>query len=147
MSDLDDLYQEVILDHNRSPRNYRELPPPALHREGYNPLCGDKIEVFVSLEGDAISDVSFKGAGCAISQASASVMTTVLKGKTKKEAEAIFQSFQDLVTGEGEGADLGDLQALGGVRDFPTRVKCATLAWHAVAAAISNSPEPSTSTE
>jgi len=131
MSDLDDLYQEVILDHNRRPRNYHALES-GRKLEGYNPLCGDRITVFVETEGDVIRDVSFQGTGCAISQASASVMTTLLKGKTVAEAETLFGKFQDLVTGKSQGdpAELGELAALAGVQEFPTRVKCATLAWH-----------------
>jgi len=139
MSDLRELYQEVILDHHKKPRNFRKLEG-ARHVEGFNPLCGDKVTVYVLLEGDIVRDVSFQGSGCAISTASASMMTESLKGKTRAEAEALFQSFHDLLTGklspDAGAANLGKLQVFSGVREFPVRVKCATLAWHTFHAAL-----------
>jgi nitrogen fixation NifU-like protein len=139
MSDLRELYQEVILDHHKKPRNFRTLEG-ARHVEGYNPLCGDKVTVYVKLEGDVVREVSFQGSGCAISTASASMMTESLKGKTRAEAEALFQSFHDLLTGkiplDADVANLGKLQVFSGVREFPVRVKCATLAWHTFHAAL-----------
>jgi nitrogen fixation NifU-like protein len=150
MSDLRELYQEVILDHHKKPRNFRKLPGESRHVEGYNPLCGDKMTVYVKLDGDVVKDVSFEGSGCAISTASASMMTESLKGKTKAEAEALFRSFQDLVTGrshgEGQGPPLGKLAVFSGVREFPMRVKCATLAWHTFHAALGGE-EKTVSTE
>lgn len=138
MSDLRELYQEVILDHHKKPRNFRKLEG-ARQVEGYNPLCGDKVTVYVQMEGDVVRDVSFQGSGCAISTASASLMTESLKGKTRAEAEALFQAFHDLLTGkphEATGASLGKLEVFSGVREFPVRVKCATLAWHTFHAAL-----------
>ncbi len=131
-AELDDLYQEVILDHGRRPRNFRPLPDATTRAEGLNPLCGDHYTVYVKLEGDRIADVSFEGAGCAISKASASLMTGALKGKTVAEAEDTFRRFQAmLVEGDrGQAASLGKLAVLKGVCDFPTRVKCASLVWH-----------------
>src|SRR5579875_1502941 len=136
MTELNELYQEVILEHSKAPRNFRK-PAAANHSaEGYNPLCGDRFTVFLDLEGDAIRDIGFQGAGCAISKASASMMTQTVKGKTKAEAEKLFEEFHKLVTGaeaNGSGADadkLGKLAAFAGVAKFPLRVKCATLAWH-----------------
>ncbi len=138
MSELQDLYQEVILDHNRRPRNFRELPPPARRAEGFNPLCGDRLTLFVDLAGDTIRDVSFVGSGCAISKASASLMTEALKGRTVAEAERLFDRFHEMVTSPMDtvAADLGKLSVLAGVREFPTRVKCASLAWHTLKAAV-----------
>lgn len=136
--DLRELYQEVILEHARKPRNFRALDH-ARHAEGNNPLCGDVVTVYVDLEGDLIKDVAFQGSGCAISTASASVMTEILKGKSRAEAEEIFETFHDLVTGKngaGEHADLGKLAVFAGVSEFPTRVKCAILAWHTLRAAL-----------
>ncbi|HLJ96647.1 MAG TPA: SUF system NifU family Fe-S cluster assembly protein [Gemmataceae bacterium] len=137
MSDLRELYQEVILDHHKKPRNFRILEG-ARHVEGFNPLCGDKVTVYVQLDGNRVRDVSFQGTGCAISTASASMMTESLKGKTRAEAEAIFQAFHDLLTGKSNGNDLnlGKLEVFSGVREFPVRVKCATLAWHTFHAAL-----------
>src|SRR5437879_12387776 len=125
MSDLRELYQEVILDHHKKPRNFRALEG-ARHVEGYNPLCGDKVTVYVKLEGDVVRDVSFQGSGCAISTASASMMTESLKGKTRAEAEALFRKFHDMLTGKSADEDsrLGKLAVFGGVKDFPVRVKC-----------------------
>lgn len=146
--DLDDLYQSVILDHNRSPRNFRELPPPARHADGHNPLCGDRLTVWVDLDGDVVRDVTFLGNGCAISKASASLMTAAVKGKPRTEAMALADEFQRLVTGRLTGAAerkaLGKLQALGGVSEFPVRVKCASLAWHTLKAALAGAAEPVT---
>lgn len=140
MEGLRDLYQEVILDHSKKPRNLREIENTAHHAKGHNPLCGDRVTVYVVLEDGKIVDVSFQGDGCAISTASASMMTEGLKGKTMDEAEALFGKFHDLVTGKlpaGEGTeDLGKLAVFAGVQEFPIRVKCATLAWHTLQAAI-----------
>jgi nitrogen fixation NifU-like protein len=146
MSDLQDLYQELILDHNRRPRNFRELPPPARRAEGYNPLCGDRLTLFLALDGDTIRDVTFVGSGCAISKASASLMTEALKGKSLGEAERLFDRFHEMVTSpmEEAPADLGKLSVLAGVREFPTRVKCAILAWHTLKAAVKADPTPVT---
>jgi nitrogen fixation NifU-like protein len=139
MSDLRELYQEVILDHHKKPRNFR-TQAGVRHVDGFNPLCGDKLTVYLKMEGDVIRDVSFQGSGCAISTASASMMTERLKGKTRAEAEAIFKSFHDLVTGKDEGAfdeeTLGKLAVFSGVREFPVRVKCASLPWHTFHAAL-----------
>ena len=144
MSELDELYQEVILDHNRRPRNHEALPAPARSGEGFNPLCGDRIRVYLELDGDTVKRVTFEGNGCAISQASASVMTEAVKGKTVEEVEALFHSFQDLVTGKAEAdpIELGEIGALVGVRTFPTRVKCATLAWHTLHSLLQGRNEP-----
>ncbi len=142
MSDLTDLYQEVILDHNRRPRNFRAMDEATRTQEGFNPLCGDRLTLYVKLDGDRISDVSFQGTGCAISKASASLMTDALKGKTVGEARALFDRFHDMVTSSAETAlpDLGKLSVLSGVREFPTRVKCASLAWHTLKAAVAGEP-------
>ena len=138
MSELGDLYQEVILDHNRRPRNFRTMDDANRKQEGYNPLCGDRLTLYVKLDGDRIADVAFQGSGCAISKASASLMTEALKGKTVVEARALFERFHDMVTSSPDTAapDLGKLSALSGVREFPTRVKCASLAWHTLKAAV-----------
>ena len=145
MSDLRELYQEVILDHNKSPRNFGKLEGASHSADGFNPLCGDRVTVSLILRDDVVEDVRFDGAGCAISTASASVMTQMLKGKTRDEVEAIFRRFHDLVTGkEPEGSDLGKLAVFAGVAEFPIRVKCATLAWHTLNAAIENRTEPVT---
>lgn len=139
MPDLRDLYQELILEHSRAPRNYRELKDADHKAEGYNPLCGDHFTVFVEMDGDSIRDVTFQGSGCAISKASASMMTQSLKGKTRAEAEEIFERFHKVVTGQavnGNQAELGKLAVFSGVSEFPTRVKCATLAWHTLQAAL-----------
>lgn len=144
MSDLRDLYQELILDHNKRPRNFKKLEEANRTAEGYNPLCGDKVKVYARLEDGRVKDVSFEGSGCAISKASASVMTESLKGKTVAEVEALFKRFRDLVTGKDPSApeaDLGKLVVFSGVCEFPTRVKCATLAWHALAAALQGKDE------
>ena len=139
MSDLRELYQQVILDHNKSPRNFRELSNPTGRVEGYNPLCGDHYTIFVQVDGDTIKDLSFTGSGCAISKASASVMSSTLKGKSKEDASRLFDTFHKLVTGDTSGldaADLGRLAAFSGVSEFPVRVKCATLPWHTLRTAL-----------
>lgn len=140
MSDLRSLYQEVILDHYKSPRNYKRLEGANRKAEGYNPLCGDHFIVYLKLEDDRIADVSFEGSGCAISKASASIMSTVLKGKTREEARTLFEKFHKLVMGDlkptGKTNGLGKLEAFAGVSEFPVRVKCASLAWHAMRSAL-----------
>jgi len=140
MSELKALYQELILDHNKSPRNYRPMDDADRTVEGYNPLCGDHYTVFVKMNNDVVQDISFVGSGCAISKASASVMTTVVKGKKSAEAEALFEKFHRLVTGETKGEnhveELGKLAAFSGVSEFPARVKCASLAWHTMKNAL-----------
>jgi nitrogen fixation protein NifU and related proteins len=138
MSDLRELYQDVILEHSKAPRNYRELKSASHHAEGYNPLCGDHFTVYLHLEDGKIQDVSFQGSGCAISKASASMMTQSIKGKSREEAAAIFARFHELVTGHGSAENelLGKLAAFAGVCEFPVRVKCATLAWHTLQAAL-----------
>jgi nitrogen fixation protein NifU and related proteins len=144
MPDLRELYQEVILEHSKAPRNYRELATANYRAEGYNPLCGDHFTVYLDLEGDSIRDISFQGSGCAISQASASMMTQSVKGKTRAEAEKLFGQFHKLVTGQredGKQTDLGKLAVFSGVSEFPVRVKCATLAWHALHAAMQGKQE------
>ena len=148
MPDLRELYQQVVLDHNRNPRNFRPLPEANRTAEGVNPLCGDEITVRVRLEGDVIADIAFQGTGCAISQASASLMTAAVKGMSKDEAEDLFHAFHAMVTaGPGSTPDtskLGKLAALGGVRRFPARVKCANLAWHTLHEALSGGGSIST---
>ena len=145
MADLRDLYQEVILEHSKAPRNYRELKDADHQAEGYNPLCGDHFTVYLHLDGDSIRDITFQGSGCAISKASASMMTQSLKGKTRAEAEALFEKFHNVVTGHAEAhgneADIGKLAVFSGVSEFPTRVKCATLAWHTLQAALEGKQE------
>ena len=147
--DLRDLYQEVILDHNKRPRNFRTIEAASRKQEGYNPLCGDRLTLYVALDGDRISDVAFQGTGCAISKASASLMTEALKGKTIDEARALFDRFHDMVTSAPESVapDLGKLSVLSGVREFPTRIKCASLAWHTLKAAVSDGGAGPVSTE
>lgn len=146
MTDLRELYQEVILDHNKRPRNFRALEHSSHKAEGFNPLCGDRIMVYLTMSDSVIQDVSFQGSGCAISTASASIMTEMLKGRTVEEVESLFESFHTLVTQDGVEPDdaLGELAVLAGVRDFPTRVKCATLAWHTLQAALKRQDEPVT---
>jgi nitrogen fixation NifU-like protein len=138
MNDLRDLYQEVILDHNRRPRNFGPLPTANRRAEGHNPLCGDRVTVYLNLVDGRLQDVAFQGSGCAISTASASLMTEALKGLTLEEARGLFKGFHDLVTlGAAEGSpELGKLAVFTGVREYPMRVKCATLAWHALMAAL-----------
>lgn len=144
MSDLRDLYQEVVIDHGRRPRNFRVLTPVTHQAEGFNPLCGDRLTLFLNMADGVIRDVSFQGIGCAISTASASLLTEQLKGKTADEARAIFTQFHSLMTEDGKAGDdkLGKLMVLGGVREFPTRVKCATLAWHTLQAALEQQAKP-----
>jgi len=164
MSDLFDLYQEVILDHNRSPRNFGKLEDGNLedslegegrirHADGHNPLCGDRLTVYVDLargdHGETIRDIKFDGSGCAISKASASLMTEAVKGKPLAESERLFENFHELLTGDPSvkgkaGAELGKLAVFEGVREFPVRVKCATLAWHTLQAALAGRGEPAT---
>ncbi len=147
--ELRDLYQEVIIEHSKRPRNFHALAAPARSADGYNPLCGDTVKVYVEMDDDhKVADVSFEGSGCAISTASASVMTEIMKGKSADEAEALFNSFHELVT-RGEASDdeidaLGKLAVFGGVSEFPTRVKCATLCWHTLRAAIAGEDAPIT---
>lgn len=142
MSELSELYQQVILDHNKKPRNFRKLETANHSAEGYNPLCGDQLTVYINVENDAVKEVSFEGSGCAISKAAASMMTQAVKGKAKKEAEALFTAFHRMVTGENyennAAETLGNLQIFEGVREFPVRVKCATLPWHTMHAALNN---------
>jgi len=148
--ELRELYQQVILDHNKSPRNFRKMENASSQAEGYNPLCGDHIDIYVFVEDGIVKDVSFIGEGCAISKASASVMTSILKGKSKEEAEKLFNKFHDLVTGklddDSEVEDLGKLAVFAGVQEFPVRVKCASLAWHTMMNAL-HDKEEKTSTE
>ena len=143
MADLRELYQELILEHSKAPRNYRELKSADHKAEGYNPLCGDRFTVSVQMQGDSIQDIAFQGSGCAISKASASMMTQSVKGKTKQEARELFERFHRTVTGKtnGTSADLGKLAVFSGVAEFPTRVKCATLAWHTLQAALEGKQE------
>ena len=146
-SELRDLYQEVILDHNKRPRNRRALPDATNTSEGHNPLCGDQVTVFLKTEDGRVSDIAFEGQGCAISTASASLMTEAVKGKTLDEATAIFREFQKMVTSpdsDEEHPNLGDLQVLAGVRDHPVRIKCATLPWHTLNAALEGGGKVST---
>ena len=142
MSDLKALYQEIILDHNRNPRNFRAIEHPDRKVEGYNPLCGDHYTIFLNFEEDRITDISFQGSGCAISKASASIMSQMLKGKTKAEAEQLFEIFHRLVKGELDPKErleeLGKLAAFAGVSEFPARVKCASLAWHSMHGALAS---------
>jgi nitrogen fixation NifU-like protein len=142
MSELNDLYQEVILDHNKNPRNFRAIENADKRAEGHNPLCGDQLELYVSMENDLVADVAFLGSGCAISKASASMMTQVVKGKTREEAEVLFDEFHRMVTGrldvEQDENRLGKLKIFAGVLEFPARVKCASLSWHTLHAALNN---------
>jgi nitrogen fixation NifU-like protein len=138
MPDLRELYQQVILDHNRNPRNFKRLDPADRTAEGYNPLCGDHYTLYLNLDGDTIREIGFQGSGCAISKASASVMTSIVKGKSVADADALFRKFHDLVTGTSteDPETMGRLAAFAGVREYPTRVKCAILAWHALQNAL-----------
>ena len=155
MSELTDLYQEVILDHNRRPHNFRVIESPSAQQEGYNPLCGDRLTLYLTLDGEVIKDAAFQGSGCAISKASASLMTDALKGKTVEQARALFEAFHAMITSDpttplpdlsaearSARVELGKLSVFSGVREFPTRIKCASLAWHAMKAAVTS---PSTS--
>ncbi|HRI45473.1 MAG: SUF system NifU family Fe-S cluster assembly protein [Ignavibacteriaceae bacterium] len=139
-NELRELYQQVILDHNKSPRNYKKLETATNSSEGKNPLCGDHIHLYVKMNNDVVEDISFEGNGCAISKSSASLMTSIVKGKTKAEAEQLFEKFHDLVTGkiseDEDLTDLGKLAVFQGVREFPVRVKCASLAWHTLHSAL-----------
>jgi nitrogen fixation NifU-like protein len=153
MSDLSELYQQVILDHNKKPRNFRKLETANHSAEGFNPLCGDQLTVYLNLEDDSVKEISFEGSGCAISKAAASMMTQAVKGKSKQEAEQLFSEFHGMVTGdidddindeENEEGNLGNLRVFAGVREFPVRVKCATLAWHTMHAALNNQETIST---
>ena len=146
MSELSDLYQEVILDHNRRPRNFHAIADASHRAEGYNPLCGDRLTLYLQVTGDTISDMSFEGAECAISKASASMMTDALKGRTVAEANALFARFHQMVTTPPDQPveDMGKLSSLAGVREFPVRVKCASLAWHTLKAAMAQTPRVST---
>ena len=140
-AELGELYQELILEHSKAPRNFRR-PAAANHEaEGYNPLCGDRCTVYIDMDGDAIREIGFQGSGCAISRASASMVTQMVKGKTKAEAVKLFEQFHNLVTGKGEAVkadDLGKMAVFQGVKKFPARVKCATLAWHTLQSALEN---------
>lgn len=151
MSELSELYQEVILDHNKSPRNYRKCESCNHDAEGYNPLCGDHIWVYIELEENKIKDISFQGMGCAISKSSASLMTTILKGKTTEEAQELFTKFHEVVTSkigtEQDLSNLGKLAVFAGVRDYPARVKCASLAWHTMMSALKNEKDNLATTE
>lgn len=148
MSEINDLYQEVILEHNKNPRNFREIPDANHQADGHNPLCGDALRVYLQIEDEIIKDIAFKGSGCAISKASASMMTQAVKGKTRQEAETLFDEFHRMVTGgldpETEENSLGKLKIFAGVLEFPARVKCASLSWHTLHAALNNEETAST---
>ncbi len=148
MSELSELYQQVILDHNKKPRNFRKLEQANHTAEGYNPLCGDHLTIYVDLEDNSVKEIAFEGSGCAISKAAASMMTQAVKGKSKEQAEELFNQFHSMVTGElDEETDensLGNLRIFAGVREFPVRVKCATLPWHTLHAALNNEQQVST---
>jgi nitrogen fixation NifU-like protein len=160
MSELTDLYQEVILDHNRRPHNFRAIDAASAKQEGYNPLCGDRLTLYLTLDGEVIKDAAFQGSGCAISKASASLMTDAVKGKTVAEARALFDAFHAMITSdpttplpdlsaEAQSAkvDLGKLSVFAGVREYPTRIKCASLAWHTMKAAVAHETDAPVSTE
>jgi nitrogen fixation NifU-like protein len=149
MSELNELYQEVILDHNRRPHNFRVIDAATAKREGYNPLCGDRLTLYLTVTGNVITDAAFQGSGCAISKASASLMTDAVKGKTVAEARELFEQFHAMITSNPStpAADLGKLSVLAGVREFPTRVKCASLAWHTMKAAVAREGDAPVSTE
>lgn len=143
--DLADLYRDVIVDHNRNPRNFRPIPDADRHAEGFNPLCGDRLTLYVKLDGDTISDVAFQGSGCAISVASASLLTESIKGRSVPDAERLFEAVHDLLTRDDAVVDvaaIGKLGALSGVREFPARVKCASLCWHTLDAALHREAAP-----
>ena len=148
MSELSELYQQVILDHNKKPRNFRKLETANYSAEGYNPLCGDQLTVYLNLEDDTVKEIGFEGSGCAISKAAASMMTQAVKGKSKADVENLFQEFHSMVTGElneeTEENSLGNLKIFAGVREFPVRVKCATLPWHTLHAALNKEEQVST---
>ncbi len=141
MSGLSELYQEILLDHNSKPRNFRSVEDPSRTADGYNPLCGDQVTVYLKLSGGLIEDVAFQGVGCAISRASASMMTQSIKGKSLAEADEIFDAFHRMVTepdSELDSDTLGDLETLSGVNEYPTRIKCAVLAWHTMRSALAD---------
>jgi len=148
MSELSELYQQVILDHNKKPRNFRKLESANHSAEGFNPLCGDQLTVYLNLEDGTVKEISFEGSGCAISKAAASMMTQAVKGKSKQEAEQLFTEFHQMVTGELDEETttngLGNLKIFSGVREFPVRVKCASLPWHTMHAALNNQAITST---
>ena len=144
MSELEELYQEIVMDHNRRPRNFQPLDVANRKADGFNPFCGDTLTLYLQVEDDTITDVGFEGSGCAISKASASMMTESIKGKSMSEAERIFDAFHQMLTHETDERDskvLGDLELLSGVSEFPTRIKCATLAWHTMRSALEESDE------
>jgi nitrogen fixation protein NifU and related proteins len=149
VSELSELYQEVILDHNRRPHNFRVIESATAKQEGYNPLCGDRLTLYLTVNDDVITDVAFQGTGCAISKASASLMTDALKGKSVTEARALFDRFHAMITSDPDmpADDMGKLSVLAGVREFPTRVKCASLAWHTMKAAVAHDSDAPVSTE
>ena len=145
MSELSDLYQEILLEHNSKPRNFRKLDEPSRTAEGFNPLCGDQITLYLKLADGVIEDVGFQGTGCAISRASASMMTQSIKGKSSAEADGIFEAFHQMITDPDAGIDyeaLGDLETLAGVNEYPTRIKCAILAWHTMRSALADDDAP-----
>lgn len=144
MSELNDLYQEVILDHSRHPHNYHAMEGASRRADGHNPLCGDQVTVFLKMKGDQIEDISFQGNGCAISKSSASIMTDLIKGKSKEETAAMMERFRQLVTGETQPTDdpTDKMAIFAGVSEFPTRVKCAVLAWHTLKSALDNNVKP-----
>ena len=148
MSELSELYQQVILDHNKKPRNFRKLEEANHSAEGFNPLCGDHLTIYVDVEDNSVKEIAFEGSGCAISKAAASMMTQAVKGKSRQEAEDLFNEFHSMVTGdldeETDENKLGNLRIFAGVREFPVRVKCATLPWHTLHAALNNEQQAST---
>ena len=148
MSELSELYQQVILDHNKKPRNFRKLEEANHSAEGFNPLCGDHLTIYVDVEDNSLKEIAFEGSGCAISKAAASMMTQAVKGKSRQEAEDLFNEFHSMVTGdldeETDENKLGNLRIFAGVREFPVRVKCATLPWHTLHAALNNEQQAST---
>ena len=148
MSELSELYQQVILDHNKKPRNFRKLEKANHSAEGFNPLCGDHLTIYLDLQENSVKEIAFEGSGCAISKAAASMMTQAVKGKSREQAEALFNEFHSMVTGEldeeTEENKLGNLKIFAGVREFPVRVKCATLPWHTLHAALNNEQHAST---
>src|SRR5262245_60465277 len=142
--DLNDLYQQVILDHCKKPRNFHELPQATCSAQGHNPLCGDRLQLYLEMQGDNVKDISFVGSGCCISKASASLLTESVKGKTRSDVQKMFEQFRDMVTTGNVKSDFGKLSVFAGVHKFPARVKCAVLAWDAVAAALKGGKEPVT---
>jgi nitrogen fixation NifU-like protein len=148
MSELSELYQQVILDHNKKPRNFRKLENASRTAEGFNPLCGDHLTIYLNLTDDSVREIAFEGSGCAISKAAASMMTQAVKGKNREQIEELFKEFHSMVTGEldeeNDENNLGNLKIFAGVRDFPVRVKCATLPWHTMHAALNNQDHAST---